>query len=68
VSGFDAIQFQGSYLRDEERRYIAQETVVIPGADGALFVLQLNADAPAGQEDAVRAAARVINAETKITA
>ena len=68
VSGFDAIQFQGSYLRDEERRYIAQETVVIPGADGSLFVLQLNADAPAGQEDAVRAASRVINAETKITA
>lgn len=68
LSGFEAIQFQGSYLRGEERRYIAQETVVIPGDGGELFVLQLNADAPIGQEGAVQEAARVINAETAIRA
>ena len=68
MSGFDAVGFQGSYLTDDkERRYIAQKTVVIPGKDGALFVLQLNADAPEGQQDAVLAAAKVIITESKIT-
>lgn len=66
-SGFDAIVFQGSYLQDQTRRYIAQMTVVIPGREGALFVLQLNADAPAGQEQAVRDGARVIERDTTIT-
>ena len=67
LSGFDAIKFQGSYLRENERRYIAQLTAVIP-KDGALFVLQLNADAPLGQEDVVREAARAIDAGSTITA
>jgi hypothetical protein len=40
---------------------------VIPGKDGAIFVLQLNADAPKDQGQVVRDAAKVINAETKIT-
>ena len=67
LSGFDSIKFQASYLKDEERRYIAQETVVIPGKDGAIFVLQLNADAPKDQGQVIRDAAQVINADTKIT-
>ena len=67
VSGFDAVQFQASYLKGDERRYIAQETVVIPGKDGAVFVLQLNADAPKDQGQVIRDAAKVINADTKIT-
>ena len=49
------------------RRYIAQETVVIPGKDGALFVLQLNADAPEGQQQVVLDAAKVLNADSTIT-
>lgn len=66
LSGFESIAFQGSYQQDNTRRYIAQKTVVIP-KDGALFVLQLNADAPIGQDDVIRQAADVINRETKIT-
>jgi hypothetical protein len=68
LSGFDGVQFQASYLKGEERRYIAQETVVIPGKDGAVFVLQLNADAPEDQGQVIRDAAKVINAETMIAA
>ena len=67
VSGFDATEFQATYLRGDERRYIAQETVVIPGKGGAVFVLQFNADAPQDQGQIVRDAAKVINADTKIT-
>lgn len=67
LSGFDAIKFQGSYLRDSERRYIAQETVIIPAPGGGLFVLQLNADAPEGQEEVVHEAAKVINRDSKIS-
>jgi len=68
ISGFEAIQFQGSYQRENTRRYIAQKTAVIPGKDGSVVVLQLNADAPIGQDDVILEAAKVINAETKITA
>jgi hypothetical protein len=67
LSGFDGVEFQASYLKGEERRYIAQATVVIPGKDGAIFVLQLNADAPKDQGQVIQDAATVINAETKIT-
>lgn len=68
LSGFEAIQFQGSYQRENTRRYIAQKTAVIPEKDGSLVVLQLNADAPLGQDDVILEAAKVIDAETKITA
>lgn len=68
LSGFDSIVFQGSYLAGDVRRYIAQLTTVVPGRDGALFVLQLNADSPLGQEQVIRDAAKVIENETKITA
>ena len=67
LGDFDAIQFQGSYLQENVRRYIAQETVVIPGKDGALFVLQLNADAPEGQQQVVLDAAKVLNADSTVT-
>jgi len=68
LGGFEAIQFQGSYQRENTRRYIAQKTAVIPEKDGSLVVLQLNADAPLGQDDVILEAAKVIDAETKITA
>jgi hypothetical protein len=68
LSGFEAIQFQGSYQRENTRRYIAQKTAVIPEKDGSLVVLQLNADAPLGQDDVILEAATVIDAQTKITA
>ena len=66
VSGFDATAFQGSYLRDNVRRYIAQKTVVIPKG-GALFVLQLNADAPLGQDDVIHSAADMIARDSTIS-
>ena len=68
LSGFDGIVFEGSYLRDDVRRYIAQLTAVVPGKDGALFVLQLNADASEDQAQVIRDAATVIRADTTITA
>ena len=49
LSGFDAYQIGGTYVRDGVKRMIAQKTIVIPGADG-LFVVQLNAD---GLEDQI---------------
>ncbi len=67
VGGFDATAFQGSYLRDNVRRYIAQKTIVIP-KDGAVFVLQLNADAPLGQDDVIHSAADVIMRDSTISA
>ena len=67
LGGFDAVQFQGSYLRDDKRRYIAQQTVVIPGNDDAWYVLQLNADAPLGQDQVILEAGKVIDQGTTVT-
>lgn len=64
--GFDAVSFSGTYLWEGKRRAVGQETVVIPGKDG-LFVLQLNAEAPAGQQQPVLDAADLIRDQTKIT-
>ncbi|WP_135455786.1 LpqN/LpqT family lipoprotein [Mycobacterium sp. DL99] len=66
LGGFEAIRSAGTYSHDGEARVIAQKTVVIPGND-ALFVLQLNADAPEGQKDVVIDAAKIIDEQTKIT-
>jgi len=66
VSGFDAIDYVGTYVWDGQRRAVGQQTIVIPGSD-ALFVLQLNGEAPQGQEQAVIDAARLIREKTTIT-
>ncbi|MEV0671914.1 LpqN/LpqT family lipoprotein [Mycobacterium sp. NPDC050441] len=66
LGGFEAIRSAGTYTHNGKLRVIAQKTVVIPGND-ALFVLQLNADAPEGQKDVVIDAAKVIDEQTKIT-
>jgi hypothetical protein len=66
LSGFDAVQYAGTYTSDGKKRVAAQKTVVIPGKDG-LFALQLNADAPDGQQDIIIDAVTVIDAQTKIT-
>lgn len=66
LSGFDSYQIGGTYVKDGATRLIAQKTVVIPGND-ALFVLQLNADAPEGEKDVVVDAAAIIDEQTKIT-
>lgn len=67
LGGFEAIQSAGTYTFEGKARVIAQKTVVIPG-DGALFALQLNADALQSQEAVVIDAAKVIDEQTTITA
>ncbi|MFN6552079.1 LpqN/LpqT family lipoprotein [Mycolicibacterium septicum] len=66
LGGCEASRSAGTYTHNGEVRVIAQKTVVIPGND-ALFVLQLNADAPEGQKDVVIDAAKIIDEQTKIT-
>jgi hypothetical protein len=66
LSGFDAIDYVGTYELDGKTRAVGQQTIVIPGED-SLFVLQLNAEAPAGQEQVVIDAANLIGEQTKIT-
>ena len=65
-AGYDAVNYVGTYQWDGQERSVGQETIVIPGKDG-LFVLQLNGEAPGGQEQAVIDAAAVIRAQAKIT-
>ena len=67
LGGFDAIDYAGTYTWEGKPRVIGQQTIVIPGKD-SLFVLQLNADAPEGEEQVVIDAAKIISEQTKITA
>lgn len=66
-AGYDAVSYVGTYTSEGKSRAVGQETIVIPGKDGKLFVLQLNGDAPAGQEQVVVDAARIIREKTTIT-
>ena len=66
VDGYDAIDYVGSYMWEGQRRLVGQQTIVIPGKD-ALFVLQINGEAPEGQGQPVVDAVKLINEKTKIT-
>jgi hypothetical protein len=66
LSGFDAIQIGGSYLKDGVRRAVGQMTAVIPGQDG-LYVLQLNAESAVDQAQTLAVATAVIAQQAKIT-
>ncbi|PEG58807.1 LpqN/LpqT family lipoprotein [Mycolicibacterium boenickei] len=66
LSGFDAYQIGGTYVKDGATRLIAQKTVVIPGADG-LFVLQFNADGTEDQMGPLMDATAAIDEQTVIT-
>lgn len=66
VGGYDAIDYVGTYVWDGKTRAVGQQTIVIPGKD-AVFVLQLNAEAPQGQEQPVVDAITLIREQTKIT-
>jgi hypothetical protein len=66
LSGFDAYQIGGTYVRDGIKRMIAQKTVVVPGADG-LFVIQLNADGLEDQIGPLMDATAEIDKKTVIT-
>lgn len=67
LSGFKAVDYAGTYVRKGQPRVIGQQTIVVPGKD-ALFVLQLNADAPEGEKQAVIDAATFIAEQTTISA
>ena len=66
VGGYDAIDYVGTYVWEGKTRAVGQQTIVIPGKD-AVFVLQLNGEAPKGQEQAVIDAEKLIRAQTTIT-
>jgi Probable lipoprotein LpqN len=66
LGGFEAWQVGGTYVKNGVRRAIAQKTVNIPGQD-ALYVFQLNADAPEPQLGALIDATNVIDQNTTIT-
>lgn len=67
LSGFEAIDYAGTYLRKGQPRVVGQQTILVPGEDG-LFVLQLNAEAPQGEKQPVIDAAKYIAENTKISA
>lgn len=66
LSGFDAYQIGGTYVKEGATRLIAQKTVVIPGSDG-LFVLQFNADGTEDQMGPLMDATSAIDDQTVIT-
>jgi hypothetical protein len=66
LSGYDSIDYVGTFVWEGKSRSVGQQTIVIPGKDG-FFVLQLNGEAPKGQEQIVIDAARTIREKTAIT-
>lgn len=65
LSGFDAYQIGGTYVKGGVKRFIAQKTVVIPGQDG-MYVLQLTADGVEDQLGTLMDATAAIDAQTTI--
>ena len=66
MSGFNAFQMAGNYMKDSTKRVRGQKTVVIPVQDG-VYVLQLTADGPDGSLDTIKGATNVIDPQTTIT-
>jgi hypothetical protein len=66
LSGFDAIQIGGSYIKDGAQRAVGQMTAVIPGQDG-VYVLQLNAESTPDQVQTLAVATGVIAQQASIT-
>lgn len=66
LGGFQAWQLGGTYRRSGKTRVIAQKTVVIP-SQGAVYVLQLNADGLESDQGPLMDATSVIDEQTTIT-
>ena len=66
LGGFQAWQLNGTYQRDGKTRAVAQKTVVIP-SQGAVFVLQLNADSLQSDQGPLMDASNIIDDKTTIT-
>ncbi|MGV1086745.1 MAG: LpqN/LpqT family lipoprotein [Mycobacterium sp.] len=67
-SGFDSLEYSGTYMNEGKKRFIDEKTIVVPAKDGSFFVLQLNGDALEGEQAVVQDAMKAINQNTKITA
>jgi serine/threonine protein kinase len=66
LSGYPAYLIAGSYTKNGITRMVANKTVVIQSGDGT-YVLQLNAEGPQPDADALIKATGVIDEMTKIT-
>jgi transposase-like protein len=66
LSGCPAYLIGGMYTKNGVTRMVAQKTVVIQGKDG-IYVLQLNAEGPQADANALESATDVIDQKTKIT-
>jgi len=65
LGGFQAWQLSGSYTKNGTKRTAAQKTVVIP-AQGAVFVLELDADSLDSDQGVLMDATDVIDDQTTI--
>ncbi len=68
LGGFDAIDYAGTYMWEGKPRVVGQQTIVVPGKDNSVFVLQLNGEAPKDEKQVVIDAAALIHEKTKIYA
>jgi serine/threonine protein kinase len=66
LSGYPAYQLGGSYTKNGVTRVIAQNTVVIQNTDG-IYLLQLHAEGPQADADALKSATVVVGQQTTIT-
>ena len=66
LDGFPAYQLAGTWVQDDQTKFVAQKTVVIPAANG-VYVLQLNSDALQDQTSVASAATGVVDQTTTIT-
>jgi tetratricopeptide (TPR) repeat protein len=66
LSGYPTSQLGGPYTKNGVTRIVAQNTVVIQSENG-IYLLQLNAEGPEADADALRAATGVIVQKTTVT-
>ena len=66
LGGFAAWQLSGGYTKNGEKRIAAQKTVIIP-VQGAVFVLELDADSADSDQGVLMDAVNIIDDQTTIT-
>ena len=66
LNGYPAYQLGASYTKNSVSRMVAQKTVVIQSKDG-IYLLQLRAEGPQADVDALKGATVVISQKTTIT-
>ena len=66
LGGFAAWQLSGGYTKNGAKRMAAQKTVVIP-VQGAVFVLELDADSADSDQGVLMDAVNIIDDQTTIT-